>query len=227
MKHFLGKDGFIWFLGEVVSTNDPEHLGRCKVRCFGYHDDPNIPFSALPWAVTIFPANTPNLFAVPKVGEWVFGFFLDADHAREPAILGYLPTLNDSEFTRSFKYAKARKDRFPTSLTGQYANEVFSFVQPESNNIFEIIGSNDTLTQSANTILIQHGKSNSKISVAQDGKITIETSNNISVTVDSQNITFKDKKYTRTFTQIMDEIAEIRALAAAAAAAAAAASAPK
>ena len=99
MRNFLGHDGFIWWIGIVEDINDPLTLGRCKVRCFGYHPAKKtnlVPTEDLPWALTIHPLNTPNLYASPKVGEWVFGFFLDSLSAQEPAILGYLPAIPEA-----------------------------------------------------------------------------------------------------------------------------------
>jgi hypothetical protein len=94
MRNFLGHDGFIWWIGVVEDIDDPLTLGRCKVRCFGYHPaikENSVPTEDLPWALAIHPLNTPNLYGTPRVGEWVFGFFLDALSAQEPAILGYIP----------------------------------------------------------------------------------------------------------------------------------------
>jgi hypothetical protein len=94
MKDFLGKDGFIWWIGVVEDINDPLTLGRCRVRIFGYHGEAkDIPTSDLPWAVSIHPLNTPNLYGAPRIGDWVFGFFLDSTAAQEPAMLGYFPAI--------------------------------------------------------------------------------------------------------------------------------------
>ena len=38
-KHFMGADGFIWFTGVVEDRDDPEALGRVRVRCLGYHSE--------------------------------------------------------------------------------------------------------------------------------------------------------------------------------------------
>ena len=92
MHNFLGHDGFVWWIGQVVSIDDPMTLGRCRVRIFGYHGEiKDIPDEDLPWAVSIHPVNTPNLYGTPRVGDFVFGFFLDALAAQEPAMLGYFP----------------------------------------------------------------------------------------------------------------------------------------
>jgi hypothetical protein len=92
MHNFLGHDGFVWWIGQVVSIDDPLTLGRCRVRIFGYHgEEKDIPDNDLPWAVSIHPVNTPNLYGTPRVGDFVFGFFLDALAAQEPAMMGYFP----------------------------------------------------------------------------------------------------------------------------------------
>ena len=33
--NFVGKDGFVWWVGEVEDNEDPMELGRVKVRCLG------------------------------------------------------------------------------------------------------------------------------------------------------------------------------------------------
>lgn len=92
MKNFIGRDGFVWWIGSVEDTNDPLTLGRCRVRIFGYHGDAvDIPTENLPFAVSIHPINTPNLYGTPRIGDLIFGFFLDSTEAQEPAMLGYFP----------------------------------------------------------------------------------------------------------------------------------------
>ena len=48
---------FQYFFGVVEDRQDPEKLGRVKVRAFGVHteDRGKIPTSELPWAVPIMP----------------------------------------------------------------------------------------------------------------------------------------------------------------------------
>ena len=96
MEFFAGKDGFIWFQGVVEDRNDPEMLGRVKVRCLGFHteDKQELPSEDLPWAYPIQPITSAAMSGIgetpigPVEGTWVFGFFRDGDSAQEPMILG-------------------------------------------------------------------------------------------------------------------------------------------
>ena len=55
---YMGLDGFIWFTGVVEDRNDPDKLGRVRVRCLGYHTDNKelIPTKDLPWAHVMHPS---------------------------------------------------------------------------------------------------------------------------------------------------------------------------
>jgi hypothetical protein len=91
-KDFAGKNGFIWWTGVVEDRKDPIKLGRCRVRCIGWHN-PNkmqLPTDALPWATPSIPINMPNVYT-PREGDMVFGFFLDGENAQEPVMLGMFP----------------------------------------------------------------------------------------------------------------------------------------
>jgi len=99
MQNFLGQDGFIWFVGVVEDRQDPQHLGRVRVRCLGYHtaDKNALPTSDLPWASPILPITSSGISGIGQTplglveGSWVFGFFRDSSYAQEPMILGSLP----------------------------------------------------------------------------------------------------------------------------------------
>jgi len=97
-KNFIGLEGFIWWIGIVEDRNDPEQLGRVRVRCFGWHteDKVKIPTDTLPWAHPVIPVNSPGGYA-PKEGDMVFGFFIDGDNAQNPAIIGVLPGKPDKK----------------------------------------------------------------------------------------------------------------------------------
>ena len=99
MQNFLGQDGFIWFVGVVEDRQDPQKLGRVRVRCLGYHtaDKIALPTSDLPWASPVLPITSSGISGIGQTplglveGSWVFGFFRDSQYAQEPIILGSLP----------------------------------------------------------------------------------------------------------------------------------------
>jgi len=151
MKNFIGQDGFVWWIGIVEDIDDPLTLGRCKVRCFGYHPakkDGLVPTEDLPWATSIHPVNTPNLYGTPKAGDWVFGFFLDSMSAQEPAILGYLQAI-PQQASEYFGTA--------SSLTRNFANVV------NKNDVLWDVN-NASIKISADTNLTLNGKSNLTLS---------------------------------------------------------------
>ena len=150
MKNFIGQDGFVWWIGIVESIDDPLTLGRCKVRCFGYHPAKKtglVLTEDLPWAMAIHPVNTPNLYGTPKSGDWVFGFFLDSLSAQEPAILGYLPAI-PAEASEYFGTAP--------DMTRNFAN-----VTQKDSIVWDINGAKISLV---NNTLLLHGKTELRFS---------------------------------------------------------------
>ena len=59
-NYYIGKDGFVWWIGVVEDRNDPIQLGRVRVRVYGYHtqDKIKLPTIDLPWAYSIQPMNS-------------------------------------------------------------------------------------------------------------------------------------------------------------------------
>lgn len=90
---FAGKNGFIWWVGVIENRVDPLAMGRCQVRCIGWHnqDTTKVPTDSLPWAHPMYPLNNSNRYSAPKLGEWVLGFFLDGENAQQPIMMGVLP----------------------------------------------------------------------------------------------------------------------------------------
>jgi hypothetical protein len=112
---YLGKDGFIWWLGQVADAKswkaqalhanfqdptkkDKNWPERCKVRIIGYHSfrTTELEDKDLPWAhVMMDPAfgsgqggdGVSNNLAG---GEVCFGFFLDGNDAQQPVVVGLL-----------------------------------------------------------------------------------------------------------------------------------------
>ena len=111
--HFLGRDGFIWWIGQIVdqtqwagnlggsptkTTEDQKGFSfRYKVRIMGYHtaSPSDLPDEQLPWASVMLPVtagvsgggvSTPNL----RQGDFVQGYFLDGEDAQQPVIMGVI-----------------------------------------------------------------------------------------------------------------------------------------
>ena len=104
MGNFMGKDGFVWFVGVVEDRNDPKFLGRLRVRCLGYHthNTGKLPTNDLPWAHPMNPITSATVSGVGQSplgaveGTWVIGFFRDGSAAQEPVIIGTLPGIPSS-----------------------------------------------------------------------------------------------------------------------------------
>ena len=104
MSEFMGKNGFVWFVGVVEERNDPKRLGRLKVRCLGYHTEKldRLPTADLPWAHVMNPITSATVSGLGQTplgaveGTWVVGFFQDGEDAQMPVIIGTLPGIPDA-----------------------------------------------------------------------------------------------------------------------------------
>ena len=99
MNKFYG-DTLRWFIGVVESNNDPLHVGRCRVRIYGVHNDnvDDVPESALPWASCLVPTTEDGVSGLGrspglKPGAMVFGFFMDGAVSQQPVIMGSIPRI--------------------------------------------------------------------------------------------------------------------------------------
>jgi len=93
MNLFTGTEGLVWWQGIVEDVNDPETLGRVRVRIFGFHSDDKskIPTDKLPWAAPIMPITSAAIGQSPTgslPGAWVMGFFRDGMNAQDPIVWG-------------------------------------------------------------------------------------------------------------------------------------------
>ena len=96
---FLGRNGFIWFNGVVEDRQDPQYLGRVRVRCIGFHTQSKtmLPTADLPWASVILPVSSAGISGLGTSpsrlveGSWVFGYFRDGTTCQEPLVMGSLP----------------------------------------------------------------------------------------------------------------------------------------
>lgn len=95
---FIG--AMVWFTGVIEDIQDPEQLGRVRVRCYGYHTENaiDLPTDALPWAIPITPVTSASISGIGESatgllpGSWVVGFFRDGETAQDPVIIGSIPS---------------------------------------------------------------------------------------------------------------------------------------
>jgi len=108
---FVGGN-FLWFTGVIEDVNDPEEMGRYRVRCFGYHTDNkgDIPTEDLPWANVMMPVTSASTSGIGYSatglvqGSWVIGFFRDGSNVQDPVIMGSIPSMFESrpEYSQGF-----------------------------------------------------------------------------------------------------------------------------
>jgi hypothetical protein len=95
-KGYTGLHGLPAALGVVEDRFDPLHLGRCKVRYFGWHvqDKKECPTKDLPWSIPLKPLNSGESAKPPLEGDYILGFFLDGQVGQEPVMVGKFTGFN-------------------------------------------------------------------------------------------------------------------------------------
>ena len=113
-SHFVGRDGFVWWIGQVAPKETWEkNLGtgeikaqptinsgfgeRYRVRIMGYHTaskddipDNELPFASIMYPVTAGAGGEASQTSNIRQGNFVFGFFLDGEEAQQPVIMGVI-----------------------------------------------------------------------------------------------------------------------------------------
>ena len=105
----LGRDGFTWWIGEVEDKEDPQQLGRVRVRIVGWYTGgpsneaytETVKTEDLPWASVLLPTDQPGIKNTGtttelEVGAQVLGFFLDGEEAQLPVVMGSFRGLRNS-----------------------------------------------------------------------------------------------------------------------------------
>ena len=115
--NFVGKDGFVWWVGEVEDNEDPMELGRVKVRCLGYYTNfaggtlADLPTGSLPWATVLqHTSQAGNDGQGESAGQLqpgaiVLGFFMDGEDAQMPIVLGVMRVNKSSNTRRTKEFA--------------------------------------------------------------------------------------------------------------------------
>ena len=182
-KHFMGEDGFVWFTGVVEDRNDPDALGRVRVRCLGYHSEDlnDIPTKDLPWAHVMHSVSNPSMQGLGSSpsflveGSWVVGFFMDAKEKQQPMIIGSLPGIptNTPDYTKGFNDPRSPFSSQPeyagTPTYGPYPVDGFDYTVPSGHDL----GESDTsrlaqgeLAEQHNSLVIKRANRQTDIPIA-------------------------------------------------------------
>jgi len=183
-NYFMGLDGFVWFTGVVEDRNDPDALGRVRVRCLGFHTEDliDIPTKDLPWATVMHPTTDPSMQGLGNSpsflveGSWVVGFFADAKDKQQPIIIGSLPGIpeNAPDFKKGFN-----DPRSPYSEQPEYAGTPSYGPYPVDGEDYEMtsgheLGESDTSRLAQGEDSETHGSLVSR-RIARQTKIPIAT----------------------------------------------------
>ena len=197
---FLGAN-FLWWVGQVAddstwrenlkeskhksSSEVPGWGYRYKVRIIGLHDKEEeiIPSDQLPWAQVMYPITAGggqgSSYQTPaiKQGMFVFGFFLDGQDAKEPAILGYVPAKPDSiNPTFASKGSPVHSVKNNTNIIRNFHRA--SVASDAANSVIWEYGNHIIEMVKNGSIYIEH-KSGSYINMSDNGNISVYSANNL------------------------------------------------
>lgn len=150
------------YAGLIVDNNDPEKLGRCKIRIYNLFDG-QVPDSYLPWAIPNFEFIGSKLgsFIVPPVGAIVMVYFDQGDI--------YLPHYTTKAINRN-QLSKLRLENYPDTMV---------FFETDEGDYF-------TINRKTRMVKFHHSSGN-EIKLEKNGNTTIDIKNNL-----TQNISGKD-----------------------------------
>lgn len=235
MSSFVGMHGFLWFIAEVKSIDDPLKLGRVRIRInniTSYEENVN-PTDKLLYATPIQPITSAAIKEKGSsptgllVGSTVVGFFADGKHMQIPMLMGTFaanPSYPDSDDEHEVnKLARGinKLTKTPDSTNGEPANPYAAeypknhVYESESGHIVEIDD-----TSNAERIHIYH-KSGTFIEMHPNGDVVTHHKNgfrtvtgndklhvtgNLNIVVD-ENLTITAKNMTTTIAQSKTETA--------------------
>ena len=108
---------FVWWVGFVTDRDDPEMLGRVKVRIFGYHDGNEINNDDLFWAHVMMPVTSSSMGGIGmsptgiQVGSTVLGFFMDGHNGQQPIVIGTFHGVATEQPLQHYKHETGEYDK--------------------------------------------------------------------------------------------------------------------
>lgn len=101
--------------GIVVNNNDPDKLGRCQIKIYGYYDD--LATTNIPWAIPDIPslASTKGNFVIPELNTVVRGYFDNGDDSK-PIYDSVAFNASYSDIKYNFKDWQLRTEDYPHTM---------------------------------------------------------------------------------------------------------------
>lgn len=169
------------WVGKVVDNSDPLHLGRCKIRVFGYFDD--VDSNALPWAMcqTSYVGSTYGNLVIPEVGTVVTGYFDNGD-TQKPIYTG---TFNQVDSLAKSPSKISRLTDYPNTMILLETDQGETLTLNRSNGKLVFTHrSGMTITISANgSIDVSQPTTSSNIKDSSPAKLNINIANTANVVV--------------------------------------------
>ena len=195
MAPFYG-DTNRWFIGTVVSIDDPTQLGRIKVRVDGIHGS-SILDTDLPFAQTIVPITEGGTQGLGnnlgvQVGARVFGIFLDSKDSQMPLVFGSMPKYEDASAGDRSTPQLARGTntitKTPDTVTGE-PDSPYAAVYPHNKAVTTTSGHAIEIddTPDAERIHIYH-KSGTFVEIHPNGDVVTHTKNGFKTVTGNEKI---------------------------------------
>ena len=193
----MGEENFRWFVATVEDVNDPQKLGRVKIRVINEHDDPSITVEDLSWATLIQPPTSAAFNSIGTsptgitVGSHVFGFFMDGHEKQLPLIWGTYAKMPDGTQASNDIPALAREiNNLNKTVVGPEPGSAYAakypyntVTQTRAGHVIEI---DDTPT--AERLHVYH-KSGSYVEINKDGNmVTKVVGKGFDITVQDQTV---------------------------------------
>lgn len=161
-----------FYIGRVVDNNDPEKLGRCRVRIFGVFDDGKIPDSDIPWALhdESFTGSNTGSFIVPPIDTIVRVYF-ENDNIYQPIYTSKvvdknnISTFKDEDYPNSIVFY----DVDGTSLVYNRTTFEWSFIH--------VSGLSFTIDKDGNVLVDNEGSKSGNIEIKAKGNVTLSSLN--------------------------------------------------
>lgn len=152
LKQFMDRRSALMnmYTGKIEDNNDPEKLGRCRIRVFGIFDDKEIKTEDLPWAKpdNSFVGSKKGSLIIPPLNTLVRVYFD-----------------NNDVYNPVFTSKVANKVQIPTNTAEDYPNNMI-FFETDNGDFLQI--------NRASFELYFYHASGTFLSIDKDGNITIE-----------------------------------------------------